>query len=612
MSKNNVKQRQLQKASLATLTLALGLLTATGSAGPLNLSDNALEIVIGVEPNIVILNDDSGSMSWSLMTREASGVAWLTDGVTNNWSYYYVHPAPGSSGSEPATNSYIYVLATEEQVIADGITTAPYSGIWRYRNTDYNKIYYNPNVTYIPWAGVNSVGATFTNANPAAALYDPYYPANGSLNLTTSMSYWTDYCDPNYCGSVNVSSFYPARYQTWSDTNTTTPANADNGVVDDDDDHNLVKIISTTSNYPGRLAYNDTTSTGRSDCTDVGGGMATCTYAQEIQNFANWFSYYRKRDLTAKAAFSNAIKPADSARIGYATINNKISGSVGDNLRVASMNISPASGNKRALLDKLFATSPSGSTPLREALRDTGRYFDCASNDIFGSSSNSSPGSSDCPVEDTPVGQCQQNYTILMTDGFWNGSSPNIVASGGNSNPQNNVDDDGGDFAGGAFSDIYNDTLADIAMHYYKTDLHASLSDNVPATTRDIVHYLGNTDPFENMHQHMNTYTVGFGVNGTLNANPPGPTNPFLWTDPYSDNTVTDPVTNITTIISTSDEHKIDDLRHAAYNGRGEFLNAANPVELVNAMDDIFNDIASSTGTATAVAFNTQEVESGT
>ena len=56
----------------------------------------------------------------------------------------------------------------------------------------------------------------------------------------------------------------------------------------------------------------------------------------------------------------------------------------------------------------------------------------------------------------------------------------------------------------------------------------------------------------------------------------------------------------------------MDDLAHAAYNGRGRYLNAANSAELVTAMTSIFNDIETSTGTATAVAFNTQEVEAGT
>ena len=41
----------------------------------------------------------------------------------------------------------------------------------------------------------------------------------------------------------------------------------------------------------------------RNDCA----AAPACSYAEEIQNFANWFSYYRKRELVAKAADNHAM-----------------------------------------------------------------------------------------------------------------------------------------------------------------------------------------------------------------------------------------------------------------------------------------------------------------
>jgi len=532
MSKNNSRQRQLQKMSLVTLAIALSL-TATASlaAGPLDLSDNALEVVIGVEPNIMILTDDSGSMDLSIMTTEDDGGAHL-----GTWNYGYTHPDPGSPGSsstKPATNYYDWsstslwadpwhgVVPTQEFLLSKGLA-APQGGVWRYWNSSYNTIYYNPDVTYTPWGGLDVNGDAFTNITTTDAPYDPYRPGNGTLDLTSTISYDTD-CGLTGCQSnsdldgegntITVTGFYPARYYEWTDDN------ADE-IVDASETHTLVEIKSG-STYSGRTAYNASSGEGRSDCgADVGDGTVTCSDAQELQNFANWFSYYRKRDLVAKAAFSKSIDPAETARIGYATINNNASNSIG----VTSMNISSSSGNKKTLLDSLFATLPNSGTPLRQALRNTGRYFTCSGTDtdILGSSTNKSPGDSGCPVEISPAGQCQQNYAILMTDGFWNGSDPEILNSGGASSSSNNIDDDGGDFAGGAFSDSYYDTLADVAMYYYKTDLH-TLSDDVPTTSRDIARYLGSTSPFETMIQHMTTYTVGFGVDGTLTADPSDP-----------------------------------------------------------------------------------------
>lgn len=583
MSTNTSKQRQLQRISLATLVIALSVSASSSLAGPLNLSNNALEVVIGVEPNIVILTDDSGSMDWAIMTDEPSGgIGHLP--AHPGTHYYYVHPDPGALHAAPAVNVDGAVVPTQEYMASQGLA-APQGGAWRYWNTDYNKIYYNPNLTYIPWSGVNINGATYTNASPTAAPYDPYEPAHGALNLIASTNYDAT-CGLPDCtgvlgGTFTVTNFYPARYYTWTDDSGGTA----NSVVDMDDTHTLVEIRPSTPTYTGRLAYNESTGFGRSDCTNNGDGTATCSYAQEIQNFANWFSYYRKRNLTAKAAFSAAIAPTKTARIGYATINNHNPHNTAANLAVASMNVSPASGNKRTLLDRLFSTRPSGGTPLRRALRQTGDYFECRANDIFGSTANSSPGSAGCPVEAAPIGQCQQNYTILMTDGFWNSHDPLV----------GNTDDDGGNFSGGAFADNFADTLADVAMDYYQRDLHPSLANEVPATGRDIARYRGTASPFETMHQHMSTYSVGFGVNGTLAADPTNINTPFPWPDAIPNSATT-----------------IDDLRHAAYNGRGQFLSAANPIQLVNSMEAIFNDIASATGTATAVAFNTQEVESGT
>ena len=62
---------------------------------------------------------------------------------------------------------------------------------------------------------------------------------------------------------------------------------------------------------------------------------------------------------------------------------------------------------------------------------------------------------------------------------------------------------------------------------------------------------------------------------------------------------------------TAGDLEKIDDLRHSAFNGRGLFSSANDSLAFQTAVDTILNDIKSNSGTATAVAFNTQEVEAG-
>lgn len=41
----------------------------------------------------------------------------------------------------------------------------------------------------------------------------------------------------------------------------------------------------------------------RNDCLN----KPTCTYQEEIQNFANWYTYYRSRILSARAGIGKAF-----------------------------------------------------------------------------------------------------------------------------------------------------------------------------------------------------------------------------------------------------------------------------------------------------------------
>ena len=96
-------------------------------------------------------------------------------------------------------------------------------------------------------------------------------------------------------------------------------------------------------------------------------------------------------------------------------------------------------------------------------------------------------------------------------------------------------------------------------------------------------------------HQHMVTYTVAFGVDGTLVANPPSPTAPFAWPDP-----------------SASNAARIDDLRHAAYNSRGLFLSARDPTTLADVLQTALSAITNLNSSASAVAVNSRTLTTQT
>lgn len=588
LTPNHLPRKQNTLVQQFTICLIASTYIATAGAATLDLADNALEVVSAVEPNIVILTDDSGSMDLSIM---ATGPDSGNDGelTYNGRLYSYAHPAPNSSGNAPAINIFTREHAlTEEYLKNVKNVAAPYHGAWRAWNKDFNRVYYDPDVTYKPWSGLNKSGTAYGPASVTQALYNPYEPTTGSLNLTTTTpTYLSAYGGSN----VTADGFYPARYYTWTDSDS-------DGYPDADEPHQLIEIrqsgCTSGASCPStftRNKLNTTAGLGRSDCsTDNGNGTVTCTYSEEIQNFANWFSYYRKRGLAANANFGFIIEKNTTARIGYATIHNNNSVAI----PVASMNVSAKSGNKKKLLDKIYQTKPNSGTPLRENLRDTGYYFECKSSHIF-SSVSPSPA---CPILPAPAGTCQQNYTVLMTDGFYNGPDP--YSSGGNKDA-----DTSNKFDGGATSDGWTNTLADVAMDFYKRDLSA-LTDDVSPTSKDISRYPPEPPPNDvyptnpkgkpnPMHQHMATYTIGLGVSGTLTSMPSDPAQTsFPWPNPTS-----------------SSSAKIDDLRHAAYNGRGSFLQATNPLILQQGLEAIFEEIGQTGGAASAVAFNTQNIESG-
>jgi len=624
-------------ASAAGFILTMPLQT---NAGTLDIATNALEVATGVEPNVMILADDSGSMDWTILAAADQGTYTISNPVTGIFgnfnrteSYLYTF----NDGDNFSTNSiaatpfglgggqYIgggltnyYTLPTETALNTfnanvfdlDAAGYTNWRGVWRVRNADYNTTYYNPDVEYKPWAGVDNSGTLYSDRTPAigatpvvsitAAPVDPYLTGSNTVNLTTDQTLNSHIFVNNITAAASPADFYfnlpdtqyPASYYIWTDTD-------GDGDVDEGDAHELIQLRASGATN-GATLFNSAThdrSGLRSDCGgngEIATPRVTCTLAEEQANFANWFTYYRRRELTAKAAITRVVEPETAIRVGMATINNVSNNRV----QVASMNGSVATGDKRTLFDRIFQTQSAGGTPLRRNLERVGEYFACNSGNIFGTAS-SNPGDANCPVAAAPAGQCQQNYTILMTDGFWNGGDPNV----------NNADGDGtnggtpqGPFDGASFADNFNDTLADVAMHYYERDLHSTLDDIVPITDIDEDRYVGGADPFEEMHQHMSTYTIGFGVSGTRGSNPQDPAaaatfiNPPAvgWPDPTAGNA-----------------QRIDDLRHAAWNGRGQFLNATDQTQLTNALATAFADFNDNKGAATSVAFNTQNLESG-
>ena len=489
----------------------------SASAAPGSLAQAPLFLSTLVEPNVFFNLDDSGSMDWNPIFVDG------TAGVANN---------PGTGvpiidGDDRAyynpSFSRLYTsrgyLPPYGVTIASAAEQARWDRSWVVRNHIANRNYYNPAVTYVPWAGTKSDGSPmYLDAVATAALKDPYRPWRGNVDLTVRQ---------NWAGYAGV--YYIPTYFIWPDTEL-------DGQMDQADNKIRVEIAAGST---------------------------------EMQNFANWFVYYRSRSHAAKSIIGSTINTTDASRMGMSFFNSTIS-------RVDMETMSDPA-KKRTLLDKLYSLQiPSRGTPARDSLHSVGRYFD-------------DTGSSAPILSAANGGECQQNFTILMSDGFWNGGSPGVGNADSNGGSQNTPFDgtaaQSNDFRN--YADGNSNTLADVAMYDYERDLRGDLANNVPYQTNP-----GQTVYAE--HQHLETYTIAFGKIGTLN---PATADPlaagFIWPNPLP---------------GGNDLEKIDDMWHAAYNGRGQFLSAGDPEELQLSLNTAIADIAQKTATAAAVSINSAKL----
>lgn len=303
---------------------------------------------------------------------------------------------------------------------------------------------------------------------------------------------------------------------------------------------------------------------------------ASCTYEEEMTNFANWYAYYRTRMQMMKSSVGHAfLSLNENYRLGFDTINhsngftNSTLASLTEWLPLSEL----TDEHKKLWYQTLYKVNPTSGTPLRTALDRIGKYYQ-----------GTLSGPAD-PVEHS----CQQNFTILTTDGYWNDSFSGI----GNQDATATTycTRENGCLHPGSASN----TLADVALYYYKTDLRPGTcdkcTDNVPTTAKD-----------PNPAQHMTTFTLGLGVDGTLLFNKNYET--LTSGDFYKIRTGVmnwpNPVANT--------ESAVDDLWHAAVNGHGAYFSAKDPQSLADGLADALSNLRVRNAAASASATSTPNV----
>ena len=336
-------------------------------------------------------------------------------------------------------------------------------------------------------------------------------------------------------------------------------------------------LAATVYNYPGTSAK----SGARTDCD------ATCNYVQEMTNYANWYTYYRTRAQMMKTSTSLAFRDiGDDFRVGYMATSTQAARS----LNFARFN----TAQKALWYTKLFGTPSDRNTPLRGALSKAGRIY---ANKI--SSTDSAGGVFSDPIQY----ECQQNFTLLTTDGFWNTGDETAAFAGGPRNVDNTADVGNKDASPvplgmreGAGALSFTNSLADVAKYYRDTDLRTPALNNCtgPLSTGVCVTPSTSLTPL-NEKQTMVTLTMGLGVDGVLAYT----ANYDTVAGDYADikaGTKNWPLPAQNTVTA------VDDLWHAAVNGGGTYFSAKNPVEIINQLKEAIASIKVKVGTGSAAA----------
>jgi len=568
--------------STAALVIGTAML-ASGSSVQAGIAQSPLTLGGSVKPNLMLVLDDSGSMDWEMLFPTDEGLLYWNfkqdSFVNDNGVFYPNAPAVDDKASGRAysylfpngrgagNKAYPNLVDGNEGAFSSALPPRPEFAFAR--SPDYNRQYYNPALTYNPW--VSSGIQRFGNADPAAALSDPTVPGSTTLNLTQDVYVDNDNewrfrrsggmrTANNGAPGDSVSEasalesyrYYPATYYLINKTAISLPVWLGGGDC-------------TTSRDPARYSKFLTgwTAAGQNALpagVDAIGPDGACLTRHQIaantpqmQNFANWFQYHRKRHLALRGSLGTVFDTVGGTRIGGIRINS----ASGD---VAMRDIdTPA--DKESLYGFFYGmTGSQRGTPNRQALLHAGKQFD----------------------ENRNIVQftCQKNFTLHFTDGYTN-LPPRGWSSG----------------AGDADSDGYGDAIADIAAKYYlriRSDL-AGGKVPAPAACGTAAEPAANPPAGLdcNFNPHMNTYGITLGAVGNTfgvshHSVADAYTNPPTWPNP-----------------GTGGKPQVDDLYHAAVNGRGEMLNASSTTELTLKLQQALADILArgeGAGSRTAVS----------
>jgi type IV pilus assembly protein PilY1 len=574
--------RTLTEHVPAVVLAALLSLAGAAAAATTDIASVPVGSSSAVKPNVVFILDDSGSMDFEVLLNTNDGAFWWDSTAQSGWesSGEPKYNLPGSASG----NWFKYAYLTPNGCTTDTrrncdtlggnahFAIPPTPQFASLRSAAYNPLYYNPAIRYQPWAPAYLGGATrtFGDASPTAARSHPYFGGSSpvTVNLTTTLTSqagnWIFVMQPGMViPGATMAGITGKRNNGTTWTSVTSDYRIPGG------EYWVVSI----PYYPATYWMPDPGCTSGASCAQAPDGKwlrryeikagssfpSGRSYSEELENFANWFTYARKRKLMLAGASGLVLNQVRGLRAGIVQINSLASVTMYD------ANSTSDSQNLRALLGTIYQNPSSGGTPTREALQYVGQQY----------------------LNNSSLIQlaCQRNNAFVMTDGF-------AVVNNSIAVPAYSQSTWG---AKPPYQTSWKSSLADIALAYYTINLKPALpAGQVPFDVLD-------TSPAadRNPNLHMTTYAMTLGTKGTIFNTPAQPAdvyaNPPTWPEPKVDRNPT----------------AVDDLWHATINSRGLMFDATDPVSVAAKMQATINDIIYRSAPQSAVSVSNVNLRAG-
>lgn len=584
----------------AMVLTGLGGFSGQAAATATNLSTTPPDLTTSVAPNIAVTFDDSGSMQSYFMgdNRPFDGGGWGTD---KPWM---------CAG----------VIDPRIKVTTNNASKAM------------NGVYYNPNISYTP--PVNANGTPFPNADATLAAVwmngiDVNRPYNsvtaGTPQVLSNRNSQADYTDKrvSILNGTITSEWWGTNDNRWDCTNN--QVNPFDGNKADPD------TGAKPNGGPYYYRYKSTApSFTKSDgSVDTGILYTTANWeavsvpAAQYQNFANWFAYYRTRNMMTRTTLSQAFsKIGNSVRIAWQNLANATGTGTDYDVQFGTtatlQDIGDLNSTVRLNFYKwMFQVVGGNSTPARKATIRASDIFRQAltktATDPYWNGLTAAADSADLV--------CRKNFHMLVTDGYWNEDDPDLpVAVNGtpamgstNTSQVSQTLPDARSYSpsdsfskiyGNVAGSVYTSSMANISWFYWATDLQPTLANGVKpywksltSTTtvdpknpgaNDTVYWNPVNDPAT--WQHVSQFFVTLGVAGTLDY--PGDYAALLagtkqWPQP-----------------ANNSAPGVDDTWHGAVNSRGGFFNASDPATLVSSLVNIINSVIATSSSAVSPALS--------